>query len=373
MLEKNRKSPFFTLRAAVPRFTSGIQMALIFLGCFAFENIICSSEKNIVKNDFLSRNMILFSGNANIPLAREIANYLNIDLGNARVEKFNDGEIHISIENSVRNKNVFVLQSNCPSKNQSVNDNLMELFLMVRAMKRASAANITAVIPYYGYARQDRKTAARMPISAADVALMLEVAGIDRVVTVDLHSGQIQGFFRDVPVDNLYATFMFVSYFVEKDLQNVVVVSPDAGGVERAKIFMENLSKQGVSSEMALISKQRAKAGVVASMSLIGDVSGADVIIVDDMCDTGGTLVKAAKLLKDHGANRVFVAITHAVFSGDALEKIRDSVIDEMVISDTIPLREEVPPNVHCISIAPLLGEAIRRIMNDESVSDLFQ
>ncbi|MBS0626926.1 MAG: ribose-phosphate diphosphokinase, partial [Verrucomicrobia bacterium] len=246
-------------------------------------------------------------------------------------------------------------------------------FLLVRTAKRASAKNITAVIPYYGYARQDRKTAGRVPISAADIALMLEVAGVDRVITIDLHCGQIQGFFRDAPVDNLYASFMFISYFEQKNLENIVVVSPDAGGVERTKTFKDNLIKRGIPAEMAIISKQRAKAGVVGSMNLIGDVNGADAIIVDDMCDTGGTLVKAAQLLKDQGANRVFAVITHPVFSGNALEKIENSVIDEMIISDTIPLRGEAPSNVRVISVASLIGEAICRIQSGKSISELFE
>ncbi len=351
-------------------------IGLVFMGNLTAENLLHSSVNNhscFCENVTITDEVILFSGNSNRLLAQQVANYLKIPLGDALVGKFNDGEIQISIDNSVRNKDVFILQSNCPSQTQSINDNLMELYLLVRTMKRASAASITAVIPYYGYARQDRKVAGRVPISAADVALMLEVAGVDRVVTVDLHCGQIQGFFHDVPVDNLYAAFMFISYFASKDLQNVVVVAPDAGGVERAKKFMENLTKQGIPAEMALISKQRAKAGVIQSMNLIGDVAEADVIIVDDLCDTGGTLVKAAELLKEQGANRVFVAVTHPVFSGNALEKIRDSMIDEMVITDTIPLRGEVPDNIHLISVGPLLGEAIRRIQSGESLSNLFQ
>lgn len=316
---------------------------------------------------------VLFSGNANLPLAQKVAEYLDVPLGAATVSKFNDGEIQIQIEESVRNKDVFILQSNCPCETQSINDNLMELYLLVRTMKRASAMSITAVIPYYGYARQDRKNSPRVPISAADVALMLEIAGVDRVVTIDLHCGQIQGFFHNVPVDNLYAAPIFISYFAEKELSNVVVVAPDAGGVERAKMFIENLAKVGIKADMALISKQRAKAGVVASMYLIGDVQGADVIIVDDICDTGGTLVKAAALLKVQGANRVFAAITHPVFSGSALDNIGQSVIEEMVIADTIPLRDDVPANIRCISVGPLLGEAIRRLQLGGSLSELFK
>ena len=331
------------------------------------------TAKKLAENPVFSEQAILLSGNANRPLAEKVAEYLDVTLGAATVKQFNDGEISIRIDQSVRNMQVFILQPTCSTEKQSVNDNLMELFLLVRTAKRASAASITAVIPYYGYARQDRKNAPRVPISAADVALMLEVAGVDRVVTVDLHCGQIQGFFRDAPVDNLYAATMFVPYFAQKDLQTVVVVSPDAGGVERAKKFLDGLNKEGVKGQLAIISKQRAGAGVVETMNLIGNVQGADAIIVDDICDTAGTLVLAAKLLKDNGAKRVYAAITHPVFSGAALEKIRDSVIEEMVIADTIPLSKNAPQNITCISIAPLLGEAIRRIYLGESVSDLFK
>ncbi len=320
-----------------------------------------------------SNPMMLFTGNANHELAEKVADYLQIPLGAATVSKFNDGEIQIQIKESVRGKDIVLLQSSCQNEAQSVNDNLMELYLLARTMKRASASSITAVIPYYGYARQDRKTTSRVPISAADVALMLEVAGIDRIITVDLHCGQIQGFFRNVAVDNLYAASLFVSYMAGKDLGNVVVVSPDAGGVERAKKFSEALNKKGIETEIALISKERAKAGVIASMNLIGSVYGSDVIIVDDLCDTGGTLIKAAQLLKDEGANRVFAAVTHPVFSNEALDKIKNSVIEEMVIADTIPLRGEIPDNIHVISVAPLLGEAILCIQHGKSISALFE
>lgn len=325
------------------------------------------------ENQAFENQVLLFSGNANPELAEEVARYLGVSLGKSIVNRFNDGEIQIHIDQSVRGKDVVIIQPTCPGTYQSINDNLMELFLLVRTMKRSSAQSITAVIPYYGYARQDRKTAPRVPISASDIALLLETAGVDRVITVDLHCGQIQGFFHNAPVDNLYAATMFVSHFAQKEIKNVVVVSPDAGGVERAKRFMENLNRAGIPSKLAMISKQRAKAGVVDTMNLIGDVNGADAIIVDDLCDTGGTLVLAAKLLKDSGANHVYVAVTHPVFSGSALEKIHNSVIDEMVISDTIPLKAEPPANVVTISVAPLLGEAIRRIYLGESVSDLFR
>ncbi len=326
----------------------------------------------IAEQPALSDNAILFSGNANIPLAQEVADYLGIPLGKAKIGKFNDGEIQIVVEQNVRNKEVFILQPTCTNGTQGINDNLMELFLLIRTMKRASADIITAVIPYYGYARQDRKSAPRVPISAADVAMLLEVAGADRILTIDLHCGQIQGFFHNAPVDNLYASTMFFPYFSNKKMDNVVVVSPDAGGVERAKKFMEFLIKNGTPARMAMVSKQRAKAGVIESMNLIGDVEGADAIIIDDMCDTAGTLVQAAKLIKDLGANRVFAVVTHPVFSGSALDRIRNSVLTEMVISNTIPLRGDVPDNITVISVAPLLGEAIRRIHLGESISDLF-
>ncbi len=331
-----------------------------------------SNQTMIEKNKSLNQQVALFSGNANLPLANKVADYLNLSLGSAKVARFNDGEIDIHINESVRNKDVFIIQSTCPSENQSINDNFMELYLLIRTIKRASARSITAVIPYYGYARQDRKSSSRVPISASDVALLLETAGIDRVLTIDLHCGQIQGFFHNAPVDNLYAASVFIPRIIEKNLNKVVVVSPDAGGVERANKFLNSLVKKGINAEMAIISKQRASAGVVNSMHLIGDVKGADTIIIDDICDTGGTLVKAAQLLKDNGANQVFAIITHGVFSGNALEKIGNSVIDEMMISDTIPLRGPVPSNVVTISISSLLGKAIKHIFNGESVSDLF-
>lgn len=319
-----------------------------------------------------SEDAIIFSGNANHLLAEKIAQYLGVSLGEIDLGRFNDGEIRVSINTNVRNRDIFIVQSNCPSEHQSINDTIMELFLMVRTLKRASAASITAVIPYYGYARQDRKTSGRVPISAADIAMMLEEAGVDRVVTIDLHCGQIQGFFHHIPVDNLFALPLFTSYFLDKNLHNIVIVSPDAGGVERAKKFSENLNRCGINTEMALISKQRAAAGVIASMGLIGDVVDADAIIIDDMCDTGGTLVQAAALLKEKGARRVFAVVTHPVFSNTALALIQDSIIDEMVVTDTIPLRGEVPSNIHTISVSALLGEAIHRIHSGESLSALF-
>lgn len=351
------------------RLISFVLSGVLLIGSLVAENTI--HQSTVTTN--LPADAIIFSGNGNLPLTKEVADYLNVPLGEAIISKFNDGEIRIKIQDSVRNKNVFIIQSNSSTNEQSVNDTIMELFLLVRTMKRASAASITAIIPYYGYARQDRKISERVPISAADIALMLEMAGVDRVVTVDIHCGQIQGFFQEVPVDNLNGASVFIPHFATKGLKNVVVVSPDAGGVDRAKRFGDKLAKIGIPSEIAMISKERAQAGVVASMNLIGNVNGADAIIVDDICDTGGTLVKAAQLLKDKGARRVFAAITHPVFSGHAVDTIRQSVIEEMVVANTIRLREAPPQNICTISVGPLLGEAIRRIASGESLSDLCQ
>lgn len=315
----------------------------------------------------------IFTGNANPELAQKIADELNIPLGEATVSKFNDGEINISLDENVRNSNVYLVQPTCPTAEQSVNDHLMELFLMIRTAKRASASNVTAVIPYYGYARQDRKMKARVPISASDVAILLEKAGADRVLAIDLHCGQIQGFFHDCPVDNLYASTIFIPYFAKKPLTNPVVVSPDAGGVARAKQFQEGLNRKGKNANLAVIVKQRAKAGEIASVNLVGSVQGADAIIVDDICDTAGTLCKAAEELKKNGARRVFACITHPVFSGPAYERIEDSLFTEIVVSDTIPLKPGAPKIVKQLSVAPLIADAIERIQSGKSVSVLFR
>ncbi len=321
----------------------------------------------------LQTNALIFSGNANIELSQKIAKLLNTPLGEADITRFNDGEVKIQIKESVRNKHVFIVQPICSNLEQSVNDNLMELFLLIRTMKRASADKITVIIPYYGYARQDRKVKSRVPISAADVAFMLEKAGADRVVAIDLHCDQIQGFFQNIPVDNLCASLVCAPYIATKKLSNAVVVSPDAGGVERANQFILDLNKNGMSAELAVISKQRLKAGVISSMQLIGNVENTDAIIVDDLCDTGGTLAKAAQLLKDNGARRVFAVITHPVFSGEALKIIETSVIDEIIITDTIPLRGQAPEKITVISVAPLLSRAIVYINSGQSLSTLFR
>jgi ribose-phosphate pyrophosphokinase len=314
----------------------------------------------------------LFSGSANRELAESVASYLGIDLGKAQVARFNDGEVRIQVQENVRNCDVFILQSTCVSEDATVNDNLMELYLMIRAMKRSSAKSVTAIIPYFGYARQDRKMIGRVPISASDVAMLLEVAGADHVMAVDLHCGQIQGFFHKTPVDNLFASTIFVPYVAGLGLYDPVIVSPDAGGVERVKLFIEGLQSLGVPAKMAIIVKQRAEAGMIESMNLVGDVTGSDVVIVDDICDTAGTLVQAAKELKNRGARRVFACITHPLLSGPACMRIDGSCLDELVVTDTIPLRNEVPMNVKQISIAPLLSKAILRLTNGESISDLF-
>ncbi|MBS0624730.1 MAG: ribose-phosphate pyrophosphokinase [Verrucomicrobia bacterium] len=316
----------------------------------------------------------LFSGSANEPLAQAVAECLNMPLSEAKIGRFNDGEIRIQIMENVRNCDCYIVQSTCISPNSSVNDNLMELYLLIRAMKRSSAKSVTAVIPYFGYARQDRKMTGRVPISASDVAMMMEWAGADHVMAVDLHCGQIQGFFHQAPVDNLFASMIFVPYIAKAGLHDPVIISPDAGGVERAKFFIDGLQACGVPSRMAVIIKQRSEPGVVESMHLVGRVQGSDVVIVDDICDTAGTLVKAAQQLKENGARRVFACITHPLLSGPACERIENSCIEELVVTDTISLRcPTVPKNLVQLSIAPLLAAAIDRTSKGESLSDLFQ
>lgn len=315
---------------------------------------------------------LIFSGNANTELAKAIAEELGVPLGEVDVGRFNDGEVSIHIKESVRHKNVYIIQPTCPTADASVNDNLMELFLLVRTLKRASADSVTVVMPYYGYARQDRKMAGRVPIAASDVAKMLEAAGTEQVVCVDLHCGQIQGFFQDIPVDNLSSSILFVPYMANLDLKDPIVISPDAGGVERANTFRQQMALLGVEADLGIIVKQRASAGMIDSMDLVGSVSGKDAIIVDDLCDTGGTLVRAAKELKACGARRVYACIAHPVFSNDALKKLGSSDFTEIIVTDSIPLRGEQPKNITQVSLAPLLAEAIRRNHYGQSVSSLF-
>lgn len=287
--------------------------------------------------------MKIFAGNSNKLLAKDIASHLGMDLGKITCSKFADGEINVVINENVRGKDVYIIQSTAPP----VNETLMELLLMISTMRRASARKITAVIPYYGYARQDRKMQARVPISAADVARLLEAMGVDRVVSVDLHCGQIQGFFGPrVPVDNLDGGTCGVQYFGDMDLKSPVIVSPDAGGVYRAKRFKEELMrKYDKECGLAMIIKQRIAANEIERMDLVGSVEGSDVIIVDDMIDTAGTLCKAASVLKEHGAVRVFAFATHGLFSGRAPTTIAQSQLTEVVVLDTVKLSEAAAVN----------------------------
>jgi ribose-phosphate pyrophosphokinase len=307
----------------------------------------------------------VFTGNSNPALAQKICDCLHVPIGAARVRNFSDGEIMIEIAENVRGRDVYVIQSTCAP----TNNNLMELLIMTDALKRASAATITAVIPYYGYARQDRKAAPRTPITAKLVADLITTAGIDRVVTIDLHAGQIQGFFN-IPVDNLYAAPVMLDYLKNRFKgEKVVMVSPDAGGTERARAFAKRLE-----CTLAVIDKRRTGPNVAEVMHLIGDVRGKIAIILDDMIDTAGTLTQAAKALKENGASAIYACATHGVLSGPAIERINNSEIEEIVLTDTIPLgdKEQQTGKVRMLSVADLLAEAIRRIHEDESVSSLF-
>jgi ribose-phosphate pyrophosphokinase len=307
--------------------------------------------------------MKLFAGNSNPPLAEEISRYLEVPMGNAVVETFSDGESKVEIKENVRGADVFVLQSTSAPGN----NNLMELLLMLDAFKRASAKRITAVIPYYGYARQDRKVVPRVPISAKLIADLITTAGASRMLTLDLHSGQIQGFFN-IPVDHLYAAPVLLDHL--RQIKNdIVIVSPDAGGVERARAYAKRLD-----ASLAIIDKRRDSPNVSQVMNIIGDVSGMMAILVDDMVDTGGTLVRAAYALIENGAKAVYASCTHPVLSGKAVKMISESPIQEMIVTDTIPLQEEARacPKIKVISISSLLADAIRRIYEDESVSSLF-
>ncbi|MGF1765396.1 ribose-phosphate pyrophosphokinase [Aliivibrio kagoshimensis] len=311
--------------------------------------------------------MKLFAGNATPKLAQRIADRLYISLGDATVSRFSDGEVAVQINENVRGSDVFIIQSTCAP----TNDNLMELVVMIDALRRASAGRITAVIPYFGYARQDRRVrSARVPITAKVIADFLSNVGVDRVLTVDLHAEQIQGFF-DVPVDNIFGTPVLLEDMLERDLENPVVVSPDIGGVVRARATAKLLNE----TDIAIIDKRRPRANVSEVMNLIGDVEGRDCIIVDDMIDTGGTLCKAAEALKSRGAKRVFAYATHAVFSGSAVKNIAESVIDEVIITDSIPLTPEMEATgkVKELTLSTMLAEAIRRISNEESISAMFE
>ena len=325
------------------------------------------SNDNLIlgDDDMAADNLMVFTGNANPKLAANVVKHLDISLGNVSVTKFSDGEIAIELLENVRGRDVFILQPTCAP----TNDNLMEILTMADALKRASAGRITAAIPYFGYARQDRRPrSARVPISAKLVANMLYSAGIARVLTVDLHADQIQGFF-DIPVDNIYATPILVHDILQQRIENLTVVSPDIGGVVRARAVAKTLN-----ADLAIIDKRRPKANVAEVMNIIGDVQGRTCLIVDDMIDTANTLCKAASALKERGAERVLAYATHPVFSGEAASRIASSDIDQVVVTDTIPLSPiaEACPKIRQVTIAGLLAETVRRISNEESVSYLF-
>jgi len=306
----------------------------------------------------------IFSGNSNPALAEKICAYLKVPIGKAEVKTFSDGEVSVEIDESVRGADVFVIQSTCPP----VNNNLMELLIMIDALRRASAERISAVIPYYGYARQDRKVAPRHPISAKLVANLITVAGTDRVLTMDLHAGQIQGFF-DIPVDNLFATPVLLDYLRSRYMDDLVIVSPDAGGVERARAFAKRLD-----ASLAIIDKRRERANVSQVMNIVGEVRGKVTVILDDMVDTAGTLTQAAFALKEHGAKAIYACCTHPVLSGKAVERIKESPIEELIVTDTIPLSQQAQEceKIKVLSVAELFAEAIKRIHLNQSVSSLF-
>ncbi|BCB96376.1 ribose-phosphate pyrophosphokinase [Dissulfurispira thermophila] len=306
----------------------------------------------------------LITGNANRPLAIKVSEHFGMPLTDTTVTSFSDGEIMVQINENVRGYDVFVIQPTCAP----VNHNLMELLLLIDALKRASARRITAVIPYYGYARQDRKVQPRVPISSKLVADLLTAAGTNRVLTIDLHAAQIQGFFN-IPVDHLYAAPVLLDYIKKCSFENLVIVSPDAGGVERARAFAKRLD-----ASLAIVDKRREAANVSKVMHVIGDVKGKDAIILDDMIDTAGTTTQAAQALKDNGAKRVFAACSHAVLSGPAIERINNSVLEEVITTDTVSLDDKISvcKKLKVLSVSSLLAEAIKRIHEETSVSSLF-
>lgn len=308
-------------------------------------------------------NLKIFSGTSNEPLAQEICEYLGEPLGRVKLRRFSDGEINFQVLENVRGCDVFVVQPSCPP----INESLMELLIMIDAFKRSSARRITAVMPYYGYARQDRKDRPRVPISAKVVGDLLSAVGVDRLLTMDLHAGQIQGFF-DIPVDHLFATPVVLDYISTLGGDNWTVVSPDAGGVERARFFAKRMG-----TNLAIIDKRRVDDNEAEVMHIIGDVSGQDVIIIDDMIDTAGTVVRATEALLKQGARRLFAAATHPVLSGKAIPRIESSDFEQVIVTNTIRLSPEKQiPKIHVLSVAPLLGEAIRSIHEETSVSRLF-
>ncbi|GAA7359557.1 ribose-phosphate pyrophosphokinase [Helicobacter pylori] len=303
----------------------------------------------------------IFSGSAHPAFGKEVSKHLGIPLSKAVIGKFSDGEINIQISESVRGKDIFIVQPTCVP----VNDNLMELLVMVDALRRSSANSITAVLPYFGYARQDRKAAPRVPITAKMVANLMQEVGIERIITMDLHAGQIQGFF-DVPVDNLYGSIVFRDYIRSKALKNPVIASPDVGGVTRARYFANQMGL-----DLIIVDKRREKANESEVMNIIGSAKERDVILVDDMIDTAGTICKAALALKEQGATSVMALGTHAVLSGNAIKRIKESALDEVVVTNSIPLVQKCD-KITTLSVAPLFAEVIRRIYHNESVQSLF-
>jgi ribose-phosphate pyrophosphokinase len=311
-------------------------------------------------------NMMIFSGNANLQLAESISEHLHMHLGKTTISRFSDGEIHVELLENVRGKDVFILQPTC----NPTNDNLMELLLLADALKRSSALRITAVVPYYGYARQDKRIhSSRVPISAKVVADMMDAVGIDRLLTVDLHADQIQGFFS-IPVDNVYGSGILIKDILKQNFNNLIVVSPDVGGVVRARAIAKLIND----ADLAIIDKRRPQANEARVMHIIGDVKDRDCVIIDDIVDTAGTLCKAAEALKGQGANRVTAYCIHPVLSGKAIENIENSCIDSLVVTDTIPLSEKAQKcsKIKQLSIAGTLSEAVRRVSNEESISSMF-
>ncbi|MGE5279592.1 MAG: ribose-phosphate diphosphokinase [Deltaproteobacteria bacterium] len=305
----------------------------------------------------------IFSGNANTALAKDIAKELGKKLGGIMVSRFSEGEIRIKIDDNVRGKDVFLVQPTCPP----VNENMMELLIMLDAFKRASAGRITAVIPYYGYARQDRKDQPRVPISAKLVANLLTVAGADRILTMDLHAGQIQGFF-DIPMDHLFAANVFVEYIEKLKLKDLVIVSPDVGGIKTARAYAKRLG-----AGLAIVDKRRISPERAEVMNIMGEVEGRDAVLVDDLIATGGSLLEAAQALKKNGVKKIYAAVVHGVLSGNAVQSIERSILEELIVTNTIPLSEEKKSKkIRVLSVAPLLAEAIKRIHKEESISCLF-
>lgn len=307
--------------------------------------------------------MEIFTGNANPQLARDICAELGKKLGGMLVSRFSEGEVRIKIDDNVRGKDVFIVQPTCPP----VNESLMELLIIIDALKRASAGRITAVLPYYGYARQDRKDQPRVPITAKLVANLLTVAGADRILTMDLHAGQIQGFF-DIPMDHLFAVNVFVEYITKLKIEDLVVVSPDVGGIKTARSYAKRLG-----AGLAIVDKRRISPEKAEVMNILGEVKGKNAVLVDDLVATGGSLLEAASALKKAGVKKIYAAVVHGVLSGDAIQNVHNSILEELAITDTIPLADHKKhPKIKVLSVAPLLAEAIKRIHKEESISCLF-